>query len=110
MTGIGYGCAMTALIDSWRKVWARASTDVNDHRIFGIATLASKTQNNNIVHRSSFFNYIFSICGGNIPLLWLLFLGWGFGQWCQQSRVEMWLAPSTDMCWGSQPKRVSNTE
>lgn len=38
-TGVGYGCAMPALIDSWREVWAVASSG-EDERLFGIATLA----------------------------------------------------------------------
>ena len=38
-TGVGYGCAMPALIDSWREVWAMSSSG-EDKRIFGIATLA----------------------------------------------------------------------
>ena len=41
-TGVGYGCAMPALIDSWREAWAMASTGGadDDERLFGIATLA----------------------------------------------------------------------
>ena len=38
-TGVGYGCAMPALIESWREVWVAASSGQDD-RIFGIATLA----------------------------------------------------------------------
>jgi hypothetical protein len=38
-TGAGYGCAMPALVDSWREDWAMASTGA-DTRLFGIATLA----------------------------------------------------------------------
>ena len=39
LTSSGYGCAMPALVDSWREVWAPASSGP-DERIFGIATLA----------------------------------------------------------------------
>jgi len=38
-TGVGYGCALTTLIKSWRAAWTPPSTGV-DERLFGIATLA----------------------------------------------------------------------
>lgn len=37
----GYGCALPALINSWRDVFRKASSSSEDNRIFGIATLAA---------------------------------------------------------------------
>eukprot|EP00035_Acanthoeca_spectabilis_P005246 m.111533 g.111533 ORF g.111533 m.111533 type:complete len:302 (+) comp12934_c0_seq2:665-1570(+) len=40
MDNSGYGCALPALINGWRNVWAPASSGP-DQRLFGIATLAA---------------------------------------------------------------------
>lgn len=38
--GTGYGCSLTAMINSWRRVWTGSATE-KASRLFGIATLAA---------------------------------------------------------------------